>query len=70
MAQTNEIMTRHEAAGTDPEAELREIVSRAVLQGWQGALGRAGAEGVGAEEVEEVDMNPTGESGSKRARTD
>jgi hypothetical protein len=68
MAQTNEIMERHERNGTDPEAELREIVSRAVLQGWQGALnGRA------QEQEEEVEMAPQGEEDqpdSKRARTD
>ena len=68
MAQTNEIMERHERNGTDPEAELREIVSRAVLQGWQGALsGRA------QEQEEEVDMTPQAEADqpdSKRARTD
>jgi hypothetical protein len=68
MAQTNEIMERHERNGTDPEAELREIVSRAVLQGWQGALnGRA------PEQEEEVEMAPQGEEDqpdSKRTRTD
>jgi hypothetical protein len=67
MSQTNEIMERHERNGTDPEAELREIVSRAVLQGWQGALRG------NQEQSETTEMRVEGdgeESGSKRARTD
>lgn len=40
MEETNEIMQRAEREGRDPEDELREAVSRAVLQGW-GGINRA-----------------------------
>jgi hypothetical protein len=71
MAQTSEIMERAERDGTDPEEELREIVSRAVLQGWRGA-------GVGSEIPETgehvtnniAEMEGAAEPDSKRSRND
>lgn len=66
MEQTDAIMTQAEQDGTDPEAALRDVVGRAVLNGWREENGMEvddGAEG-------QTDAGPTDGDGpsSKRSR--
>ncbi|KAF7330503.1 hypothetical protein MVEN_02489700 [Mycena venus] len=63
MTSVEEIMTRAEAEGRDPDEELRQIVSRTVLEGV--VTGYAMSEPVGDDRGADINETPT-----KRARTD
>ena len=65
MESVQQIMERAQAEGRDPDAELREVVSRAVMQGMVTGydMGQDTSERRG-----ENDQNGTGET--KRSKTD
>ncbi|KIP05027.1 hypothetical protein PHLGIDRAFT_129141 [Phlebiopsis gigantea 11061_1 CR5-6] len=62
------IMERAEAEGRDPDAELREVVSRAVMQGM--VTGYDMGNSTQDAERRGGDDEPDGVNGSKRSRTD
>jgi hypothetical protein len=63
MSSVEDIMQRAEAEGRDPEQELREIVSRTVLEGM--VTGYAMSEAVEDERKGEINETPT-----KKHKTD